>query len=83
MGKKSWRETIGVKSEVKYPLLVKISVALCRLQSAIPALWLQSATPTLRIRFETLRRWCVKFLPRIFLPINNFLSSFGGEKKGA
>ncbi len=28
----------------------------------------QSATSTLRIRFRTLRQWCVKFLPRIFYP---------------
>ncbi len=44
---------------------------MCRsgtLQSAIPALWLQSATPAsaLRIRFGTLHQWCVKFLSRIF-----------------
>ncbi len=38
----------------------------CAKQSAIPALWLQSATPALRIRFGTLRHWYVKFLPRIF-----------------
>ncbi len=47
---------------------------MCRggtLQSArtIPALWLQSATSALRIHFGTLRQWCVKFLPRDFLPI--------------
>ncbi len=36
------------------------------MRSAIPALWLQRATPALRIRFGTLRLWCVKFLARIF-----------------
>ncbi len=37
-------------------------------QSVIPAFWMQSATPALRIRFGTLCQWCVKFLPRIFYP---------------
>ncbi len=43
-------------------------VALCRVQSAILAFWLQSATSALRFRFGTLRQLCVKFLPRIFYP---------------
>ncbi len=38
---------------------------MCR-RCTIPALWLQSATPAFRIRFRTLRQWCVKFLPRMF-----------------
>ncbi len=67
---------MAYRSEAKYSLQVKIfycdpSGAMCRgstLQSAIPALWLQSVTPALRIRFGTLRQWCVKFLPRIFYP---------------
>ncbi len=37
-------------------------------QSAIPLLWLQSATPALRFRFGTLCQWCIMFLPRIFYP---------------
>ncbi len=76
-GKKSWRETISVKvrSEILFPgqnflfltHLVRCAVvALCRVQSAIPALWLQSATPAFRIRFGTFRQWCVEFLPRTF-----------------
>ncbi len=75
MSEKSWRETIGVKvrSEILpagqnflfWPIWCDVP---CwhRVQSAIPTLWLQSATPELRIRFGTLRQWCVKFLTRIF-----------------
>ncbi len=43
-------------------------MALCRVQSAIPAFWLQSATLALRIRFGTLRQWSRKFPSRIFYP---------------
>ncbi len=43
-------------------------VALCTLPSAILALWLQSATPALRIRFGTLRQWCLSFSPGFFTP---------------
>ncbi len=75
MGKKSWRETIGVKVRNKIlspgqnflftPIWYDV---LGWVQSAIPAVWLQSATPALWIRFGTLCQWCVKCLTRIFYP---------------
>ncbi len=49
-------------------LVRRAGVALCRMQGAISALWLQSTTSALRFRFGTLRQWCVKFLSMIFYP---------------
>ncbi len=43
-------------------------MAFCRVQSAIPALWLPSAIPALWIRFGTLHQCCINFLSRIFYP---------------
>ncbi len=57
-------------SRSKFSILTHLvrcaGVALYTLQSAIPALWLQSATLALRIRFGTLRQWCDKFPPGFF-----------------
>ncbi len=72
--KKFWpgERPVLQRSKANCPLLFKLfhfdpSGAVCWGGTLhIPALWLQNATPALRIRFGTLRQWCVEFLPRIF-----------------
>ncbi len=68
MGKKSRRETIGVKvrSESKFSILTHL--VRCARVATLQSAQCHRATSVFRIRCGTLRHWCIKFLPRIFYP---------------